>query len=110
MALKLKLPGYGTLYSRNIHRAVNLYSRSPNATAAGGKGVSLASAPMFGAPNLQATRFFRNSTALKALQAGIVGLPNVGKSTLFNAIVENGKAQVRQHQALVFLAAQQQYS
>ncbi|WPT13175.1 Ribosome-binding ATPase YchF [Picochlorum sp. SENEW3] len=38
-------------------------------------------------------RGFRTSVVTAALKNGIVGLPNVGKSTMFNAICENGKAQ-----------------
>lgn len=38
-------------------------------------------------------RGFRSSPITAGLKTGIVGLPNVGKSTMFNALCENGKAQ-----------------
>eukprot|EP00884_Botryococcus_braunii_P001687 jgi/Botrbrau1/11519/Bobra.0198s0016.1 len=38
-------------------------------------------------------RGFRTTVVTMGLKTGIVGLPNVGKSTLFNAICEGGKAQ-----------------
>ncbi|GAB4814047.1 hypothetical protein N2152v2_001093 [Parachlorella kessleri] len=39
------------------------------------------------------SRGFRTTTVTCGLRTGIVGLPNVGKSTMFNALCENGKAQ-----------------
>jgi GTP-binding protein YchF len=42
---------------------------------------------------LGGARGFRATVITAGLKTGIVGLPNVGKSTMFNAICENGKAQ-----------------
>ncbi|KAL6778901.1 hypothetical protein ACKKBF_B04125 [Auxenochlorella protothecoides x Auxenochlorella symbiontica] len=44
-------------------------------------------------PRPRHCRGLRSSTITLALKTGIVGLPNVGKSTLFNALCSNSKAQ-----------------
>eukprot|EP00887_Chlorella_sp_A99_P002328 scaffold10.g2328.t1 len=49
--------------------------------------------PPQGASALVVRRGLRTTPVTMALKTGIVGLPNVGKSTMFNALCENGKAQ-----------------
>jgi len=70
-------------------RAQYLTSRGAAASAE----LSLArQGPAFASVTLGVRRF-RSSTVARGLKAGIVGLPNVGKSTLFNALTESKGAQ-----------------
>ena len=70
----------------------------PNAAVVGvGRRVALAQPPPRFTSGFHlttsTTRRSASSVLARGLKTGIVGLPNVGKSTLFNAICENGKAQ-----------------
>ena len=91
--------------------AVRRYSNriaGASCSTSGRKSVAVAAtttSPLFSSPPLRPSaspfpslrrpsiRGFRTSVITAGLKTGIVGLPNVGKSTMFNAICENGKAQ-----------------
>ncbi|KAJ9164426.1 hypothetical protein P3X46_024003 [Hevea brasiliensis] len=69
-----------------------LPSKSPSSFLCTNSSLFAKSSQFMGA--LGINRWFSSSSKISmSLKAGIVGLPNVGKSTLFNAVVENGKAQ-----------------
>ncbi|KAG0577979.1 hypothetical protein M758_5G189100 [Ceratodon purpureus] len=79
------------------HHTVVFSSRFGGARGMGGGGVRLdcGGSSVMGQRvwSVEMRRGFSAGRVSMALKSGIVGLPNVGKSTLFNALVENGKAQ-----------------
>lgn len=105
--MKLGACGYqtATRLSKSTTLGIRCYTAAvrsaAGSTAATPTPTLLRSAPFLGqvsvAPSsrrvLGGSRGFRATIITAGLKAGIVGLPNVGKSTMFNAICENGKAQ-----------------
>ena len=82
-------PAFPTLRSDFSHKPINLCNR---------KGlVTVPVFPTFASPATTQIRTRRNQGLSKALtaklQTGIVGLPNVGKSTLFNALMQKIQAE-----------------
>lgn len=100
MALNFVVPGGGGFGIRNVmHRAVNGGCSVKCAVGGYGRRVLGSGGSSFVASrglsrNGKGSGRGNSGGQLRMkLQTGIVGLPNVGKSTLFNALVENGAAQ-----------------